>query len=78
MALVPVLVRHTDVALHSNIVHLWQGAGVEHRGVYMLFGGRNSGRFGVFSLGSFRPLPIPVPGNSYQYFNGSLLYQVAW
>ena len=45
---------------------------------YMLFGGRNSGRFGVFSDGSFRPLPIPVPGNSYQYFNGSLLYQVAW
>jgi hypothetical protein len=45
---------------------------------YMLFGDKTSGRFGVFSDGSFRPLPIPVPGNSYQYFAGSLLYQVAW
>ena len=35
-------------------------------------------RFGVFSHGSFRPLPIPVPGNSYQYLGGSLLDQVAW
>ena len=45
---------------------------------YMIFGDKTSGRFGVFSDGSFRPLPIPVPGNSYQYLGGSLLYQVAW
>ncbi len=45
---------------------------------YMLFGDASSGRFGAFSHGSFRPLPAPVPGNSYAYFNGSLLYQVAW
>jgi hypothetical protein len=36
------------------------------------------GKFGVFSHGSFRPLPIPVPGNWYQWDSGSLLYQVAW
>ncbi|HTZ24198.1 MAG TPA: hypothetical protein VMC83_09420 [Streptosporangiaceae bacterium] len=36
------------------------------------------GRFGVFSNGSFRPLPIPVPGNWYQWDDGSLLDQVAW
>jgi hypothetical protein len=36
------------------------------------------GKFGVFSNGSFRPLPIPVPGNWYQWDDGSLLYQVAW
>jgi hypothetical protein len=36
------------------------------------------GKFGVFSNGSFRPLPIPVPGNFYQWDDGSLLYQVAW
>jgi hypothetical protein len=36
------------------------------------------GKFGVFSDGSFRPLPIPVPGNWYQWDDGSLLYQVAW
>ncbi len=45
---------------------------------YLFFGGRDSGRFGVFSNGSFRPLPYPVPGNFYQYLGGSLLYQVAW
>ena len=45
---------------------------------YMIFGGRTSGRFGVFSAGSFRPLPYPVPGNSYQYSGGTLLNQVAW
>jgi hypothetical protein len=45
---------------------------------WMMFGDANSERFGVFSNGSFRPLPIPVPGNSYQYLGGSLLYQVAW
>jgi len=45
---------------------------------YMFFGDKTSGRFGVFSRGAFRPLPIPVPGNSYQYFGGSLLNQVAW
>ncbi len=45
---------------------------------YMLFGDASSGRFGAFSDGAFRALPYPVPGNSYQYFNGSLLYQVAW
>jgi hypothetical protein len=32
----------------------------------------------VFSHGSFRPLPYPVPGNWYQYAAGSLLDQVAW
>jgi hypothetical protein len=36
------------------------------------------GKFGVFSNGSFKPLPIPVPGNWYQWDDGSLLYQVAW
>lgn len=45
---------------------------------YMIFGDKDSGRFGVFSRGSFRPLPYPVPGNSYQYQGGSLLNQVAW
>ena len=45
---------------------------------WMMFGDASSERFGVFSNGSFRPLPIPVPGNSYQYLGGSLLYQVAW
>jgi hypothetical protein len=57
---------------------LWANAtGSEVIG-YLFFGGRNSGRFGVFSNGSFRPLPYPVPGNYYQYLGGSLLYQVAW
>jgi hypothetical protein len=45
---------------------------------YMIFGDKTSGRFGVFSHGSFRPLPYPVAGNSYQYEAGSLLDQVAW
>jgi hypothetical protein len=45
---------------------------------YMIFGDKTSGKFGVFSHGSFRPLPYPVPGNSYQYEGGSLLNQVAW
>jgi hypothetical protein len=36
------------------------------------------GRFGVFSHGSFRSLPIPVPGTWYQWDDGSLLDQVAW
>ena len=45
---------------------------------YMIFGDETSGRFGVFSHGSFRPLPYPVPGNSHQYEGGSLLNQVAW
>jgi hypothetical protein len=45
---------------------------------YMIFGDKTSGRFGVFSAGSFRPLPYPVAGNSYQYEAGSLLNQVAW
>jgi hypothetical protein len=45
---------------------------------YMIFGDKTSGRFGVFSHGSFRPLPYPVAGNSYQYEAGSLLNQVAW
>ncbi len=45
---------------------------------YIYFGGGRQ-RFGVFtSPGSFRPLPLPVPGNWDQYMNGSLLYQVAW
>jgi hypothetical protein len=45
---------------------------------YMIFGDKTSGRFGVFRAGSFRPLPYPIPGNSYQYEAGSLLDQVAW
>jgi hypothetical protein len=45
---------------------------------YMIFGDKTSGRFGVFSAGSFRSLPYPVPGNSYQYEAGSLLNMVAW
>jgi len=32
----------------------------------------------VFSNGSFRPLPIPVPGNYDLWDDGSLLYLVAW
>jgi len=45
---------------------------------YMIFGDKTSGRFGAFSAGTFRPLPYPVPGNSYQYAGGSLLSMVAW
>jgi len=45
---------------------------------YMMFGDRTSERFGVFSHGTFRPLPYPIPGNSYQYSNGSLLDVIAW
>lgn len=45
---------------------------------WMHFANSIPGRFGVFSNGSFRPLPIPVPGNWYQWDDGSLLYQVAW
>jgi hypothetical protein len=45
---------------------------------YMIFGDKTSGRFGVFSHGSFRPLPYPEAGNSYQYEAGSLLNQIAW
>ncbi|HEX4087766.1 MAG TPA: hypothetical protein VHZ33_03565 [Trebonia sp.] len=45
---------------------------------YMIFGDKTSGRFGVFSAGSFRPLPYPIPGNSYQYEAGSLLGMIAW
>jgi hypothetical protein len=45
---------------------------------YMIFGDKTSGTFGVFSHGSFRPLPYPVPGNSYQYEAGSLLNMTAW
>jgi hypothetical protein len=45
---------------------------------YMIFGDKTSGKFGVFSAGSFRPLPYPVPGNSYQYEAGSLLDMTAW
>jgi hypothetical protein len=45
---------------------------------YMIFGDKTSGKFGVFSHGSFRPLPYPVPGNSYQYEGGSLLDMTAW
>jgi hypothetical protein len=45
---------------------------------YMIFGDKTSARFGVFAAGSFRPLPYPVPGNSYQYSAGSLLNMVAW
>lgn len=45
---------------------------------WMHFANSLPGKFGVFSNGSFRPLPIPVPGNWYQWDAGSLLYQVAW
>jgi hypothetical protein len=45
---------------------------------WMHFADSIPGKFGVFSNGSFRPLPIPVPGNWYQWDDGSLLYQVAW
>jgi hypothetical protein len=45
---------------------------------WMHFANAIPGKFGVFSNGSFRPLPIPVPGNWYQWDDGSLLYQVAW
>jgi hypothetical protein len=45
---------------------------------WMHFANSIPGKFGVFSNGSFRPLPIPVPGNWYQWDAGTLLYQVAW
>lgn len=45
---------------------------------WMHFANSIPGKFGVFSNGSFRPLPIPVPGKWYQWDDGSLLYQVAW
>lgn len=45
---------------------------------WMHFSNAVPGKFGVFSDGSFRPLPIPVPGNWYQWDGGTLLYQVAW
>jgi len=45
---------------------------------WMHFANSIPGKFGMFSNGSFRPLPIPVPGNWYQWDDGSLLYQVAW
>ena len=45
---------------------------------WMHFANAIPGKFGVFSNGSFRPLPIPVPGNWYQWDDASLLYQVAW
>jgi hypothetical protein len=45
---------------------------------WMHFANSIPGKFGVFSKGSFRPLPIPVPGNWYQWDDGSLLSQVAW
>jgi hypothetical protein len=45
---------------------------------WMHFADSIAGKFGVFSNGSFRPLPIPVPGTWYQWDDGSLLYQVAW
>jgi hypothetical protein len=45
---------------------------------WMHFANSIPGKFGVFSNGSFRPLPIPVPGNWYQWDEGSLLSQVAW
>lgn len=46
---------------------------------YLYLGfGTPGNRFGVFSQGSFRPLPNPVPGNWYQYGAGSMLYLVAF
>ncbi|HEY5396193.1 MAG TPA: hypothetical protein VIL16_12430 [Trebonia sp.] len=45
---------------------------------YMIFGDKTSEKFGVFSAGSFRPLPYPISGNSYQYGGGSLIGSVAW
>ena len=45
---------------------------------WMHFANALPGKFGVFSNGSFRPLPIPVPGNWYQWDDGSLLSMVAW
>jgi hypothetical protein len=45
---------------------------------YLIFGDKTSEKFGVFSAGSFRPLPYPIAGNSYQYAGGSLLDMVAW
>jgi len=45
---------------------------------WMHFADSIPGKFGVFSNGSFRPLPIPVPGNYDLWDDGSLLYLVAW
>jgi hypothetical protein len=57
---------------------LWSNATGSKVIGWMMFGDSDSERFGVFSDGSFQPLPYPVPGNSYQYLGGSLLFQVAW
>jgi hypothetical protein len=45
---------------------------------WMHFTNKRPGLFGVFSHGSFRPIPNPVPGSDYQTDDGSLLYQAAW
>ncbi len=45
---------------------------------WMHFSNARPGLFGVFSHGSFRPIPNPVPGGDYQTDEGSVLNQVAW
>lgn len=45
---------------------------------FMTFGDKASDRFGAFSDGTFKPLPYPIAGNSYQYGGGSIVSMVAW
>jgi hypothetical protein len=61
----------------ENPYPLWVNAtGSTLIGYIYLGGGRQM--FGVFSLGSFKPLPIPVPGNWYQYMAGSMIGQIVF
>jgi hypothetical protein len=70
--------RTTCQGLSLTAYALWVNATGSQVIGWMHFANSIPGRFGVFSNGSFRPLPIPVPGNWYQRDDGSLLYQVAW
>jgi len=71
--------RTTCQGLPLTAYALWVNATGSQVIGWMHFADSIPGRFGVFSSnGSFRPLLIPVPGNWYQWDDGSLLYQVAW
>jgi hypothetical protein len=70
--------RTTCQGLSLTAYALWVNATGSQVIGWMHFANSIPGKFGVFSNGSFRPLPIPVPGNWYQWDDGSLLYQVAW
>ena len=71
--------RTTCQGLSLTAYALWVNATGSQVIGWMHFADSIPGKFGVFSSnGSFRPLPIPVPGSFYQWDDGSLLYQVAW